>query len=227
MARNTESTIPHRDADFDGWFENITNYVETMTGGETPAWTHIPREKAAALRERRVAWRAAYAKTLGPHTTVDTKAKNDRRGEAEAFVRPFMAQYLMFDPVTAEDRRAMRMHERDVTHTPIPAPATRPVITDLKPLGGFQVEIRFHDEPTPGSRAIPYGDNGCLLSYVWGAGRVSDYAALLQTKLMTRSPWTITLPPESQQAFLSCAARWQNEKGELGPWSDVQHVVIA
>jgi len=27
--------------------------------------------------------------------------------------------------------------------------------------------------------------------------------------------------------FLFCAVRWQNEKGELGSWSKVQHVVIA
>jgi adenine-specific DNA-methyltransferase len=49
---------------------------------------------------------------------------------------------------------------RDTAHTVIPVPATRAIITDLKALGGFQVEIRFQDEATPSSAAIPYGDNG-------------------------------------------------------------------
>jgi hypothetical protein len=35
------------------------------------------------------------------------------------------------------------------------------------------------------------------------------------------------LPPEAEGEFLSCAARWQNEKAELGPWSGIQTVVIA
>jgi hypothetical protein len=43
---------------------------------------------------------------------------------------------------------------------------------------------------------------------------------------MTHSPFIHTLPPDAQANFLSCAARWQNEKGELGPWSDIQHVVV-
>jgi hypothetical protein len=44
---------------------------------------------------------------------------------------------------------------------------------------------------------------------------------------MTRAPYTLTLVPESEGAFLSCAARWQNDRGELGPWSDIEYVVIA
>jgi hypothetical protein len=43
---------------------------------------------------------------------------------------------------------------------------------------------------------------------------------------MTHSPFTHTLPPEAQACYLSCATRWQNGKGELGPWSDIHHVVI-
>jgi hypothetical protein len=88
------------------------------------------------------------------------------------------------------------------------------------------VKIWFRDEGAPDSRAVPYGDNGCLLTFTWGKERVSDVNALNQTKLMTRSPWTLTFPPEAQAHFLSCAPRWQNEKGELGPWGDVHDVVI-
>jgi hypothetical protein len=54
-----------------------------------------------------------------------------------------------------------------------------------------------------------------------------DYSALIQSKLMTRSPWTLSLPPEAEKSYLSCASRWQNEKGELGPWGEIQSVVVA
>jgi hypothetical protein len=46
----------------------------------------------------------------------------------------------------------------------------------------------------------------------------------MDTKLMTHSPCAC---PEAEGRYLSCAARRQNGKGELGPWSDIEHLVIA
>jgi hypothetical protein len=223
---HTEDVVPARDADFDGWLANLDGYVNSMTANGGP-WTHIPADKVTALTGHTADWHNAYEKTTGPHTAVDTEAKNDARKAAEAFVRPFMAQYLKFDPVTNEDRTAMHLHNRDTVHTAIPVPATRAIITELKAKGGFQVEIRFQDEATPDSAAIPYGDNGCLLSFTWGPEKVADYAALTQTQLMTHNLWTLTLPPQAEGKFLSCATRWQNEKGDLGPWGEILHTVIA
>jgi hypothetical protein len=111
-----------------------------------------------------------------------------------------------------------------VVHTPELAPGF--FITNLKALGGFQVEIRFQDEAAPNSHAIPYGYNGCLLNYTVGTEKLTDYAALTQTKLMTHSPFVLTMPPEAEGNFLLCSTRWQNERGELGPWGEIQHVVI-
>ncbi|MHC6202954.1 hypothetical protein ACYULU_07150 [Breznakiellaceae bacterium SP9] len=224
---NTRDYIPTRDADFDGWFENLSTFVVEKTSGGSPAWTHIPAEKVSALTAQYTLWHTAYQKTIAPHTPADTQAKNDAKKMAVKFVRPFVAQYLMFPPVTDEYRTAMRLHNRDTTHSTIATPTSRPLITGIKSLGGFQVEIRFQDEATPDRKAIPYGFNGCLLHYVWGAERVSEYAALVQGCLMTRSTWVLSLPPEAERTYLSCAAQWQNEKGELGPWGDIQTVVVA
>ena len=221
----TKDYIPGPDAEFDGWFENLKNYVVAKTSAGT--WTHIPADKVTALTAEYTAWHAAYEKCLGPHTPVDTEAKNDARKSATAFIRPFVAQYLKFDPVTDEDRTAARVHNTGKTHTPIGKPATLALITELKALGGFRVDIRFQDEGTPQSRAVPYGMNGCLLSFTFGPEKVTDYSLLTQTKLMTRSPFVLELPPEAEGKFLSCTARWQSEKGELGSWGEIQHVVIA
>ncbi|MDR1862627.1 MAG: hypothetical protein LBQ67_01775 [Treponema sp.] len=217
--------IPTRDADFDGWFENLVNYVGKKTGGEAPEWTFIPPDAVSRLSSAYDVWHEAYQKTIGAHSKVETEAKNDARKAGTAIIRPFVQQYLMFPPVTNEDRTAMRIPNKDTTRTPIPKPETRPVITDLRALGGYQIEIRFRDETTPDSRAIPYGCNGCLLNYTWGRERVTDVTALKETQLMTRSPWIITLPPEAQTNFLSCVPRWQS-KGNIGPWGDVQHIVV-
>jgi hypothetical protein len=52
-------------------------------------------------------WYTAYSKVLGPHTPVDTEAKNAAKKAAKKAVRAFVNQYLRFDPVTDEDRTAI------------------------------------------------------------------------------------------------------------------------
>jgi hypothetical protein len=96
--------------------------VVEKTGGIPPEWTHIPAEKVTELTTYFTTWHTAYEKTLGPHTSVDTETKKDARKAVEAFIRPFMAQYLKFDPVTNEERTTMNIHNWDTTHIPIGVP---------------------------------------------------------------------------------------------------------
>jgi hypothetical protein len=218
---NNQSFVPTQDAKFNIWLAYLLTYVEEKTSGESPVWSHIPIQRVVELATCNAKWQAAFTKVSGPHTAVDTEAKNDARKEATACVRAFVAQYLKFAPVSDEDRTAMGLHNRDTHPTRINPPTTRPIM-EIKPLGAFREEIYFHDETTAGKSPIPYGDNGCLLNYTWGPEPVEDYTVLLQSKLMTRSPFILTLPQEAEKQILSCAARWQNERGELGPFSEVE-----
>lgn len=224
MAQNRDY-VPYREGEFDGWLTHLTAYVEDKT--VTGTWPHIPAQKVTELKQHTAAWHAGYAKVQGPHTSVDIEAKNNVHAETLRFVRAFVAQYLRFDPVTNEQRTAAGIPNRSTARKPIEKPKTRALLTDLRVLGGFQIEIRFQDEATPNRRARPYGMSGCLLNYAWGAEKVGEYAKLTQTQLMTHSPWVITLPPEAEGRFFSAALRWQTKRAELGPWCEIQHTVIA
>ena len=46
--------IPKRDADFDGWLENLVSYVVEKTGDGS--WADIPAARVAALRDVDTAW---------------------------------------------------------------------------------------------------------------------------------------------------------------------------
>jgi hypothetical protein len=145
---------------------------------------------------------------------------------AEKFARDFVNQYLRFPPVTDEDRDTIGVNNPDPTRTSQPAPDTVAIINGIEPLLGHRIRIRFHDEKVEEGRARPKGYNGCLLSFVVGDERVDDPALLTRTALMTRSPWTLELTPQDEKKWLSCAVQWQNAKGELGAWSEVQHMVV-
>ena len=227
MAENRDY-VPRREGEFDAWLDNLLNYVKAnaVSSGPPPRWTHIPQAKIQELDEIYTDWHAKRHKTLGPHTNVDITAKDNAHKRAIAFVRPFVAQYLMFPPVMDEDRTAMALHNHDTTHTPIGVRLTRAILSALKALGGFQLELRFHDETSPNSHAIPYGCKGCMLFYIYGEEKVTDYAKLTKSVLMTNSIYTLSLDPEAEGKQFSCALSWVNNRGETGPLSEIYHSIV-
>jgi len=226
MGRSHGDWIPHPDADFDGFFFNLKEYVNEKTSGTSPEWTHIPQAKVQELNARYDAWHTAYIKMLGPRSPVDTMFKNDERKASEEFLRPFNAQYLQFDPVTNEDRRVMGVHNKDKNPSSLPKPSTRVIIDRVEAIGSTRVRIWFRDETEEKSQAIPYGDNGALLNSATLPEAVKDPEALPDTQLMTRSPWTKQLPPDAVGKWFSCSARWQSDKSELGPLGAVHSVMV-
>ena len=55
---------------------------------------------------------------------------------------------------------------------------------------------------------------------------VVDQNALFHSKLATRSPHKFAFPPEQRGKTVYLAARWQNRRGELGPWSAIVSAII-
>jgi hypothetical protein len=110
--------IPSNDAVFNQWFKFMNQYVAQKCGGSTPEWNHIPQAARTGMENAYISWYTAYSAFLGPHTPVDTEAKNDAKKAAKKVIRPFVNQYLRYPPVTDEDRTAMGIPNRDTTRSP-------------------------------------------------------------------------------------------------------------
>ena len=215
--------LPQQEAALIDWGDNFAAEI-TAHGTE---W-EIPAAEIAGVTTALAAFKTLHTQAASPEKSpVIIEEKNEARDAFKAKVRA-MVKFRFENPViTNAGRVRCGLHSRDTIKTPIGGPATVPVIAELRPLGNSRVEIRAHDEHTPDSRAIPYGYNGCLLRYTWGPERVTGHAALTQSTLMTRFPFTLVLPPEASASRLSCAAYWQNDQGHLGQPSEIQSVVIA
>jgi hypothetical protein len=109
--------------------------VTEKCSGSAPAWTHIPQIALTILSDAYAAWYTAFSKMHGPHTNVDTEAKDDAKAAAKAIVRSFIKQYLRFPPVTNEDRTAIGRNDdyhRIFLHFP-PAPPPAAPLTGKNP----------------------------------------------------------------------------------------------
>jgi hypothetical protein len=55
---------------------------------------------------------------------------------------------------------------------------------------------------------------------------VVNHNLLTHSRLASRSPLELSFDPEERGKTVYLAARWQNRRGELGPWSDIISAII-
>lgn len=122
-------------------------------------------------------------------------------------------------------RVAAGLKPREAARSSIGAPTTRP-------LGRIEVKanrtlvIHFVDEETPTRLAKPQGVQGCQVWSFVGDRKPTDASAYSFLALDTRTPYADEHHPEHAGKTAYYLLRWQNAKGETGPWSDVVSMIV-
>ncbi|MDR2417724.1 MAG: hypothetical protein LBD79_01555 [Treponema sp.] len=213
--------IPQADNAFLDWSRNFIAVVEaniTAWGILQPAVT-VLKDLFSKYETKLLAAKA------GNHGKIDVAEKNAAKQALMHEVRNFTKQHLAWNPAISEaQRELLGITVHDSVRTSIPPPQTRPEF-NYKLLDIMRIQIEFKDQGST-SRAIPYGYSGAVFYYAIADEPITDYKLLVKTALMTRSPWTLELSPESQGKVLSGAVIWQNKKGEMGPWSEIQSIIV-
>jgi hypothetical protein len=171
--------MPDNDLKFNQFFKFMLQYVNEMTSGPNPKWTHIPPAAVSQFGDDYAAWYLVYGPTLRPHTPVETRAKNSMKKESKRKIRLFVNRYLRFPPVTEEDLLAMGVPIHDNKPTPIPAPTSQ-AEADLRFPGIHMMEL-YKIRKTGKVSEDPRSDYG-----------VSIHFGILDA---VNSKWRITVPP--------------------------------
>ncbi|MDR0613092.1 MAG: hypothetical protein LBG45_06375 [Dysgonamonadaceae bacterium] len=107
-----------------------------------------------------------------------------------------------------------------------PHPVDKTFITlHVKPLGNLVLSAAFEDRDT-GKSIIPYYLTGAVIYYAVSDTPVTDQKELVHSQLATRSPLELIFDTTQRGKTVYLAARWQNRRGELGPWSEIIFAVI-
>jgi hypothetical protein len=218
--------IPGMEAAFDSWLKFLIQYVTQKCSGASPEWTHIPQAVLTALANVYAAWYTAYSKMQGPHTKVDTEAKDDAKAVAKAMVRPFISQYLRFYPVTNEDRTAMGIPNHDPHPTPINPPETGPSfsIIQIGP-GTLGIVYRNGEKGKRGSK--PKGVENVRIYMGVSDEPVTDQEKLPWSKKATKCPHIIRFREADRGKRVYFACKWELRKeGGESPWSEIQSEII-
>ncbi|MDR0784559.1 MAG: hypothetical protein LBE74_01575 [Treponema sp.] len=200
------------------WSHNFVNGVEANADV-----LGVPASETTALRAEFGDYetKLAVAKA-GNRGKADVAEKNAAKEILMHTERLITKLYIAWNPKVSDALRAeLGVSVHDGTRTTIPEPKKRPEFS-FKVLYLMRILINFWNQGSE-SRAIPYGYNGAAFCYV---AAVTDYNLLVKSVLLTHSPWTLVLPPEAEGKVLSGAMIWRNEKGEKGPWSEIQSIVV-
>jgi hypothetical protein len=216
--------IPSNDGAFDTFFVFLVQYVTAKCIDST--WTHIPAAARTELTNARNAWTTAYTNVKGPHTPVDTKAKNDAKKAATALLRPFVNQYLRFLPVTDEDRMAMGIHNKDPHPSPVQPPKHGPTYT-VGQAGPATLGVVYRDGDKGKKGSKPKGMTGAEIHYGVFAEPPRNQEDLPGMVWATKVPHDIHFREADRGKRAWFALKWgtRREKCE-SPWSEMQSEVV-
>ncbi|MDR2729907.1 MAG: hypothetical protein LBB81_03300 [Treponema sp.] len=212
--------IPAKESVLITWADNFVTWI-----GEYAGDLDIPAAEVNKLKIAVNFFKSTHEQARSPdRTPVIIATKDGAKRDMVAKIRAMVRFRLQNPAVTDAMRIQLGLRARDTIMTTIPVPTTRPefsfVVRDLR-----RVLVRFQDQGSD-TRARPYGINGAVISYDVLDVPPADPEHLTRTTLATRTPYTLEFAEEERGRTLYAALQWQNEKGERGPWSEIQNTVI-
>jgi hypothetical protein len=213
--------LPRRDADLLAWFKNFSSVLNNFYD----AWS-VPQAIAKALSARVSAYETAYGKACGEDGTKALRAeKNGIRDEMKTFVRRLKNKYINYnDEIGNPERVRLRLKLVNAHRARIPAPTVRP-----------QLEVRPTANRQHRASAVS-GENGrkgkpagvYIVRYAWS---IADSAPsnpdhMSRSAYRTRTVKVFDYKESDRGKKIFYAARYENAKGEPGPWSNIVYAII-
>ncbi|MDR1337103.1 MAG: hypothetical protein LBK22_09765 [Tannerella sp.] len=141
-----------------------------------------------------------------------------------------LAQYLAHNPgLEPQDFDGLGINKPNPgPHPKHPRPKTSPKMRFAIGEEHGWIYLHFWDELSEGSKAKPFGTQGAEIKWIFcrpgeEPGSVDE---LINTAFATRTPSLFELTDRQSGMILCVAMRWENTRGEKGPWSHIETVII-
>jgi hypothetical protein len=151
----------------------------------------------------------------------------ERDGAIKAMVKRMeriKRRWFLMPPLDESDFALLGLPVPDRIRTPAEAPKTRPAYAILVK-NVCCLLIRFRDGIST-RRAIPYGYHGVIIYWDFGGDTPPAFSSLRFHVEATRNPFLMWFDMENRGKRIWIALRWVNEKGQEGPWSEMQWAII-
>jgi hypothetical protein len=156
---------------------------------------------------------------------VDVQNKNEWKRILTASLRTYIQGFLARNPkVTDEDRTLMGLPLRDTIRTPHET-VSEMVEFDLRLRNIREVIVNFRVQGSP-HIAKPDGYDGAVLIWDVLGAPPERPESLSRHTMASRTPHALPFDETERGSTVYVAAAWQNERGTIGAWSEIQNTVI-
>jgi hypothetical protein len=158
-------------------------------------------------------------------TSAAIRKREEARKALEAELRPFIQGRIYNNRnVTDDDILALGLplHDRKATQHPDREDTPEFFFSTKAPA---TLDIGFRAKNTK-SQGKPKDVHGVEFRMVLADKAPKDWSELTRSEFTTRSPLKLTFTGEERGKHLYIAARWENNRGGKGPWSEILDTII-
>lgn len=207
--------IPAQDGQLDTWANNFRTTIAA-----SPVTYGLVAGDSTSITAAYNSYHAAYLLLTNPATKTPTNvaAKDTAKASALITFRQY-AQIIQNNAgVSNAARAAAGLTVRSTARTPIPAPATLPVLAVVSQQPGL-ANLGFADTATPTTKAKPFG---AIQIEIWRDVPTTGAPNLANAEYVgdfTKSPFVIETPAGGVGKTNGIWARWKTRRGLTGPFS--------
>jgi hypothetical protein len=215
--------IPRKDADFLQWVNNFMKYLSDIS--KTVAFPDSVYEELQT-QQADFAEKFELATEPATRTKLTVQAKTTARTTLENSLRKAVSEYLTSNHLlTDEDRDGLGLPIHKTTRTPSPVATDSPdADVDTSVIG--RITIHFFEKGSRHKKGKPAGQHGAEVAWIISDTPPARWDELLHSNIDTNSPFTLAFEHDQRGKTVYFALRWENTRGEKGPWSEIQSAII-
>jgi hypothetical protein len=214
--------IPEADGKFSVWVKILFGAVVQ----NAEAWK-IEGAAFAGILAMIERFETAFAKASEPNRgRADVMAKNEARDVLKVAVRKFVKEYLAFNSAISDEERegsGLPVYKRVRTPAPVAKEAPEAEV-DISRVG--RVSIHFFERGGNHKKSKPEGQHGAEIAWIISDVPPGRWEELIHSTVDTRSPFTLVFENDQRGKRVYFALRWENTRGEKGPWGNILCAVI-
>jgi hypothetical protein len=215
--------IPTNDRAFLQWSINFMKQLDSMLSR-----IGFPTDEYQLLSSQRddFAAKLTLAEEPATRTKVAVSNKDAARKLHEKTIRQDVKEFLNFNrALTDGDREALGLPIYKTTRTRAPIAKRHPDF-DVDSSEIRRLTIHFFDQENKHTRAKPEGQHGAEIR--WGVCDTPPQSVdeLIHSTFDTHTPFTIDFDEKQRGQKIYFILRWENTRGEKGPWSEIASAVI-
>ncbi|MDR1864574.1 MAG: hypothetical protein LBR08_03285 [Bacteroidales bacterium] len=215
-------TIPIKDEEF----HTVQGVITGTANDNRTAWRLDGAWLDKRLLPAQAQWEDAWEEYRNPSTRTPLIifAKMKARKEYEPLLRLLVKNLRCNTRVTENDLHLMGIVPYPSTRKRVPPPESYPAFsTDSSIIRRLSVHFR---DVGSASKAKPIGIHGAEIRWEIRQASPVTPADLINSSFCTRSPLTLEFDEDRRGETVWFCLRWENTRGEKGPWSELGSAVI-